>query len=180
MSRIESKYRKIIPISESTIIIGDIIASGETLRNTVHYLMEQFIIDSEFIRKILVFTIGTVKTLEAINGLNQELMLRWPSFEGITTIFIEGIFSTYSDEGMTKLNLPHVDFMIRNGIITPEYREVLIESNSLIFEKCAIYDGGARRFEQFDHIKCIIGYWDELQGLAACIDVHLFLVEKFG
>jgi len=180
VSRIESKYRKIISIGESTIIIGDIIASGETLTNTVHYLMEQYIIDSEFIRRILVFTIGTVKTLEAIKRLNRELMQRWPSFEGIITIFIEGIFSTYSDEGMTKLNLPHVDFMIRNGIITPEYRKVLIESKSLIFEKCAIYDGGARRFEQLDHIKCITTYWEELHRLATHIDTHLFLVEKFG
>lgn len=180
VSRIESKYRKIIPLNMSTIIIGDIIASGETLINTIHYLMEQFILDSKCFKKILVFTIGTFNTLKAIHQLNQEILDRWPSFEGITAIFFEGIFTTYPNEGMTRLNLPHVDFFIKKGIIAPEFREDLLKSNSLIFEKCSIYDGGARRFEQHDHIKCILAYWENLHKLSDCIDIRLFLSEKFG
>ena len=44
VSRIESKYRKINTINNATVVIGDIIASGETLNNAIQYIEEQYIL----------------------------------------------------------------------------------------------------------------------------------------
>lgn len=180
VSRIESKYRKINAVENATIVIGDIIASGETLKNAVHYIMEQYILSDRQINNIIVFTIGTTNTIKVINELNQELITRWPAFKGICSVFFEGVFTTYKSTGIAGLNLPLVDFTIKNGFICPEYRNALLANRNSILEKCIIYDGGVRRFEQSDHISCILKYWNELKKLSDSVRVNDFLEEKWG
>ena len=180
VSRIECKYRKINSINNATIIIGDIIASGQTLKNAVEYIVEQYILTGKTLKNIIVFTIGTSSTLEVISQLNYKLKQRWDQFEGIWTIFIEGIFTTYPDVGITRLNLPDVDFSVNGGLLAPEYRLSIMEKPHIIFEKCCIYDGGARRFEPKDHISCILKYWSNLISKANEIKIADFLLEKYG
>lgn len=180
VSRIESKYRKIANVPDAVIMIGDIIASGETFYNTVRYIVEKYVFDKNQIKKIIVFTIGTDNTLKVVHQLETELKKRWNTFEGIVTIFLEGIFTTYSSRGITKLNLPYVDFTFRDGVLAPEYRKSLLERPHIVFEKCAIYDGGARRFEKKIHINTIISYWNALCLMGNKINLQEFYQEKMG
>ena len=179
VSRIETNYSKITSINESTLIIGDIIASGDTLANALDHVIGTYLRTNKSIRNIIIFTIGTVHTLRVITKYNRLIKNVCPSFKGFTCVFYEGIFTTYPDCGITKLNLPDVDFSIREGFIAPEYRRDLLNSNTAIFEKCAIYDGGARRFEMRDHIICITNYWRSLCELRE-FDTQLIIKEKLG
>lgn len=180
VARIESKYRKIHSINNATIIIGDIIASGDTLKNTIQYIEESYVLAEKELKNIIIFTIGTVNALKAIKKLNRILKDRWCKFEGISVVFIESIFTTYPNIGITGLNLPGVDFSLNGGFLAPEYRNSLMDDYHIILEKCVIYDGGTRRFEQSDHISCILNYWKNLIVKANHIEIRDFLEEKYG
>ncbi len=180
VSRIESKYRKINSVDNATVIIGDIIASGETLNNTVRYIEEQYSLSRKMLKNIIVFTIGSDNTLKAIDNLSRKLKQRWCKFEGIWSVFIEGIFTTYPNTGITGLNLPEVDFFLNGALLAPEYRLEIIKYCYSIFERCVIYDGGARRFEQNNHIDNIVAYWRNLCTLADVISTTDFIEEKYG
>jgi len=180
VSRIETKYRKIATIEKSTLIMGDIIASGETLKNALDLAIEQYVLAHKTLERIIIFTIGTLHTLSVIAEYNRKLMQRWSKFKGIICVFYEGIFSTYLNNGVTGLNLPHVDFIVNGGFIAPEYRCALLGGHSTLFEKCIIYDGGARRFEISDHIKSILTYWERLSSLTLNVSISEFIKEKIG
>lgn len=180
VSRIESKYRKIASVPNATIVLGDIIASGETFHNVIKLITEKYVHDNNKIGKIIVFTIGTNNTFALMRKLDYELKARWSSFQGIYTIFFEAIFTTYSSHGITGLNLPNVDFVFKGGLLTLEYRKALMEKLYTIFEKCAIYDGGARRFEKNLHINTITKYWKDLCLKIDKIDIQHFYNEKLG
>lgn len=180
VSQVISKYKKILDISNATIIIGDIIASGETIYNTVHYIIEKYKRSKKTLKRIIVFTIGTVNAIEVMNKLESELKECWDSFVGIHFVFFEAVFTTYDSYGITKLNLPKVDFCFSGGLLAPKYRYQLFDDDYTLFEKCAIYDGGARRFEQNLHIDFILNYWLSLSKLKFDINPHDFFFEKMG
>lgn len=180
VSRIETRYRKINPVNNSTIIIGDIIASGETLRNAINYIEETYVVAGANLKRIIIITIGTNNILHLVKEFEKQLKKRWSGFESIIMCFVEGIFNTYTSTGIAKINLPRVDFYINGAVISPEYRKAIISNQTSIFEKCAIYDGGARRFEQLIHINQIITYWKQLKEKSSEIDTKEFLEEKFG
>ena len=180
VSRIETKYRKIACVPNATIILGDIVASGETLYNAIEFMVEKYVFDKKLIDKIVIFTIGTTNTLSIIRKIESELKERWSNFKGIYTFFFEAIFTTYDSTGITGLNLPHVDFTFTNALLSPEYRKSLIEKPYIVFEKCAIYDGGARRFEKKTHIDTITKYWNDLCVIGKKIKLQDFYREKMG
>lgn len=180
VSRIETRYRKINPISNSSIIIGDIIASGETLKNALSYIEETYAVSNAVLRNIIIFTIGTDSVLQLIDEFERQLKKRWPTFDKIIVCYFEGIFNTYDSFGITGLNLPKVDFCINNATIAPEFRNAIMKKPTTVFEKCIIYDGGARRFEQSSHVKQLLSYWEQLNLKASTIDTREFLEEKYG
>ena len=49
-----------------------------------------------------------------------------------------------------------------------------------LFEKCTIYDGGARRYEIKEHIDEVLEFWEGLLARADQIDFTALLEEKLG
>ena len=78
----------------------------------------------------------------------------------LSPIYYEGIFSTYQDKGVSGINLPDVDFYWKDGIVAPEFRRETLSMCSPLFEKCIIYDGGARRYEIHEHVEEVLDFWD--------------------
>ena len=52
--------------------------------------------------------------------------------------------------------------------------------SSPLFEKCLIYDGGARRYEIHEHVKEVLEFWEGIEERADKIDFHKLLEEKLG
>ena len=78
----------------------------------------------------------------------------------LSPIYYEGIFSTYQDKGVSGINLPDVDFYWKDGIVAPEFRRETLSMCSPLFEKCIIYDGGARRYEIHEHVEEVLEFWE--------------------
>ena len=49
-----------------------------------------------------------------------------------------------------------------------------------LFEKCTIYDGGARRYEIHEHIDEVLEFWNGILERADIIDKQALIEEKLG
>ena len=177
---LEIKYSKLTMVPDSTLLIGDIIASGETLIHCLRYVTDFYRSHGAKLRNIIIFTIGGTKGIEILEKLTQEIREFWPEFEGFITIYYEGIFSTYQDKGVSGINLPDVDFYWKDGIVAPEFRRETLSMCSPLFEKCIIYEGGARRYEIHEHVEEVLAFWEGILKRADQIDFEELLAEKLG
>ena len=177
---LEIKYSKLTMVPDSTLMIGDIIASGETLIHCLRYVTDFYRKNGARLRNIIVFTIGGTKGIDILEELTKDIRKFWPDFEGFITIYYEGIFSTYQDKGVSGINLPDVDFFWKDGIVAPEFRRETLSMCSPLFEKCIIYDGGARRYEIHEHVEEVLDFWKGMLARADRIDMAELLAEKLG
>ena len=148
MTGLEIKYCKLATVPNSTLLIGDIIASGETLVNCLRYVIDYYRKQGTKLRNIVLFTIGGTQGVEILEKLTQEIRVYWPGFEGFVTVYYEGIFSCYEEgnKGVSGINRALIDFYWKGGIIAPAFRRETLSMQNPLFEKCTIYDGGARRY----------------------------------
>ena len=177
---LDIRYTKLSAPKNITLMIGDIIASGETLARCIRYIIAEFKRLGGSIRRMIFFTIGGTRAIELFEELTPEFRFHWPEFEGITCIFYEGIFSAYKDKGVTGISWPQIDFFWKDGVISPEFRRYVLADDDALFEKCIIYDGGARRYEIPDHYKEVTEYWEKIKTVADEFTFKDFLDEKLG
>ena len=121
MTGLEIKYCKLATMPNSTLLIGDIIASGETLVNCLRYVIDYYRKQGAKLRNIVLFTIGGTQGVEILEKLTQEIRVYWPGFEGFVTVYYEGIFSCYEEgnKGVSGINRALIDFYWKGGIIAP-------------------------------------------------------------
>lgn len=177
---LDIRYTKLTAPKDITLMIGDIIASGETLARCIRYIIAEFKRLGGSIRRMVFFTIGGTRGIELFEELTNEFRFHWPEFEGITCIFYEGIFSAYKDKGVTGISWPQIDFFWKDGVISPEFRRYVLSDDDALFEKCIIYDGGARRYEIPDHYHEVTEYWENIREAADNFTFKDFLDEKLG
>lgn len=177
---LDIRYANLVPEPAVTLLIGDIIASGATLHECLPLIAKRFEQEGGSLRRIIFFTIGGTKAIPILDHFARQLREIWPDFEGITCVFYEGIFTVYEDHGVTGVNTPDIDFGWQGGAVAPELRRHITERPTALFEKCTIYDGGARRFEIRNHIHEVTEYWEALLAVAPEADAKAFLAEKLG
>lgn len=85
---LEIKYSKLTMVPDSTLMIGDIIASGETLIHCLRYVTDFYRAHGAKLRNIIIFTIGGTKGIEILEKLTSEIREYWPDFEGFITVYI--------------------------------------------------------------------------------------------
>lgn len=176
------KYSKLTAVAGSTLMIGDIIASGETLIYCLREVIEFYRKSNVQLRNILFFTIGGAKGIALMEKLTKEIREFWPEFEGFIGVYYEGVFSCYEDGdfGVSGINRPWIDFIWRDGIVAPAFRRQTLSMRDPLFEKCTIYDGGARRYEIKEHIDEVLEFWEGLLERKDQIDFKALLEEKLG
>ena len=177
---LDVRYQKITPSKDRVIAIGDILATGDTLRRCLEHLVMEFETFGGSIRRIILFTIGGTRAVDLFEELTPRIRERFPGFEGFDCCFYEGVFTVYTDKGVSGINTPDIDFGWKGGIVTPEFRTYICEHPDALLEKCIIYDGGARRYEIPLHIEEVLGYWEGILHRAGSIDRDALICEKLG
>ena len=182
MTGLDVKYRKLALVDNSTLMIGDIIASGSTLEECLRYVIDCYMEKGMKLRNIIFFTIGARKGIPILEALTDEIRGYWPDFEGFITIYYEGIFNCYEEgnRGVSGINAADIDFYWKGGIISPEFRRETLSMREALFEKCTIYDGGARRYEIREHIEEVLEFWNHILEHADSIDMKALTEEKLG
>lgn len=177
---LDIKYEKIIAEQDATLLIGDIIASGETLCECLPLICRRYRDMGGSLRKIVFFTIGGTKAVGIMERMATKIKELWPEFEGFCCIFYEGMFTVYEDHGVTGINTLDIDFYWNGGAVAPELRNHVMDTPEALLEKCIIYDGGARRYEMHNHIDEVLEYWTSLLAVADKTDFKAFVEEKLG
>lgn len=177
---LEIKYDKIYPSRDRVLSIGDILATGDTLRHCFEHLMQKFLQKGGSIRRILFFTIGGTRAFPLMEELSKKLSAIFAGFEGIDCFFFEGAFTVYEDKGVSGINHPDIDFGWKDGVVSPEFRRFIVDRPDALLEKCIIYDGGARRYNLPEHFEEVLEYWEGIRERAARIDMRALLEEKLG
>ena len=177
---LDIKYEKLRVKNDCTLVIGDIIATGDTLRLCLDQVTDRFRRRGGSIKKIVFFTIGGTRAIDLMEEMTVEFRKMFPGFEGFECFFYEGVFTVYEDQGATGINVPDIDFGWRGGAIAPEFRRFVMDHPYSILEKCIIYDGGARRYEIPVHFHEALEYWEGVWGRADRIDPVKFVAEKLG
>ena len=75
---LDIKYCKLTMVPNSTLMIGDIIASGETLVQCLRYVTDYYRKQGAKLRNILLFTIGGTQGIEILEKLTKEIRTYWP------------------------------------------------------------------------------------------------------
>ena len=73
MTGLEIKYSKLTMVPDSTLMIGDIIASGETLIHCLRYVTDFYRKNGARLRNIIVFTIGGTKGIDILEELTKDI-----------------------------------------------------------------------------------------------------------
>ena len=177
---LDARYSKLTTVDKGTLLIGDIIASGDTFTHCIKYVLQHYKQNDVSLKNIVYFTIGGKRGIELAENLTDEIRKFWPNFEGIIGIFYGGIFDCYETKGVIGFQRPMIDFYWGDGIVDPYYRRTTLEATDRIFEKCIIYDGGARRFEIDEHIAEVTEYWEGILEKANEINLFELLAERLG
>ncbi len=177
---LEIKYEKLRVTKDRTLVIGDIIATGDTLRLCLLHVLDRFRRKGGSIRKIVFFTIGGTRAISLMEEMTERIRAMFPGFEGFECFFYEGIFTVYENKGATGINVPDIDFGWNGGIISPDFRRYILERPDALLEKCIIYDGGARRYEIPVHFEEVMEYWEGILSWADHIDPVALVGEKLG
>ena len=177
---LEIKYEKLRITRDRTLVIGDIIATGDTLRLCLDQVVDRFRRRGGNIRKIIFFTIGGTRAIELMEQKTEEIRRIFPEFEGFECFFYEGVFTVYENQGATGINVPDIDFGWKGGVVAPEFRRYIMDHPYSLLEKCIIYDGGARRYEIPVHFHEALEYWEGVWSRADRIDPVRLVGEKLG
>ena len=177
---LEVRYQKITPSANRVLAIGDILATGETLRLCFEHLANEFYRCGGSLRRFIFFTIGGTRAFDLFEELTAKVRTMFPDFEGFDCLFFEGMFSVYTDHGASGINTPDIDFGWNGGVITPEFRKYVMDHPDALMEKCIIYDGGARRYELTLHFEEVMEYWEGILARADMIDSRAMILEKLG
>ena len=177
---LDIKYEKLRVTRDRVLVIGDIIATGDTLRLCLLHVLDRFRRKGGSIRKIIFFTVGGTRAISLMEEMTVRIRSIFPGFEGFECFFYEGIFTVYEDKGATGINVPDIDFGWNGGVISPDFRKYIMERPDALLEKCIIYDGGARRYEIPVHFEEVMDYWEGILSWADHIDPVALVGEKLG
>ena len=107
---LDIKYEKIRVSKDRVLVIGDIIATGDTLRLCLSQVVDRFRRRGGSIRKIIFFTIGGTRAIGLMEKMADDIRAVFPEFEGFECFFYEGIFTVYENPGASGINVPDIDF----------------------------------------------------------------------
>ena len=177
---LEIKYDKTGVARDRVLAIGDILATGDTFRFCLDHFLDTFVRGGGSLRRFIFFTIGGTRAIPLMEQYAERFRELFPGFEGIDCFFYEGMFTVYEDKGASGINVPCIDFGWQGGVVSPDFRRFIAERGHLLYEKCIIYDGGARRYEIPLHFEEVLEYWTGIRDRADRIDPVALTAEKLG
>ena len=163
---IEGDYHKLFLNPVSSIVFGDVVATGTSLEHGVEILLDEVKKTKVAIRNLVFFTIGGKKTEEILQKYASQIKELCPEFEGIYIVYIEGRFIVPTEETPIHTKITGTDLIKRDALMAPEFIDSQYENPVYPLERCTIYDAGSRAFLVPEYAEDLLDYWKEVKVLA--------------
>lgn len=176
----EIEYNKLNLHDNSILVIGDIAATGTTIKFHLLKILKTYRDKGMVLKGIILFTIGTSLVVEELSKLLKDFEDNYPfQIPEIDVIFLEAIFDLNLGEiSYPEHNLVNTDFFVKNFERTLDFELARLESVNALFERCIIYDGGSRSFEPSFYFDNLVNYWNKLYNNADKISLKSFLRDR--
>lgn len=148
----DDQYNKLTLSNNSTIFIGDIVATGITLKVGLEKIAEQ----NKKEHHVIMFTLGGKET-------EDILIEQCKNFKSITIIYIEGRFHMANPETKARIKIDGTDLMPLRAALAPEFEQALQENPIKALERCIVYDGGSRGFYPSHHFRDVLEYIEQVE-----------------
>ena len=175
----EDDYKKITFPSKAQIIIGDVVATGTSLRHGLKIMIQEAVEQGTPLGSILFFTIGGPKSEERLIEADAACRKHFPEYEGTHVCYVEGRFSVPTTETPLTIKITGTDLLRCNSLLAPEFIESQFEAPSYPLERCTIYDAGSRAFQVREYLEDVIEYWSKVKELAASMSFAEMVEERF-
>lgn len=175
----EDDYKKIKFPQKAQIIIGDVVATGTSLRHGLQIMIEEAVKEDTEIGSIVFFTIGGPMSEERLIEADETCRKYFPNYEGTHVCYIEGRFFVPTPSTNVAVKVTGTDLMRCNSIMAPEFIESNYLSTSYPLERCTIYDAGSRAFQVSEYVEDVLDYWQKVNQLADSVTYQEMLSERF-
>lgn len=175
----EDDYRKVSFPHKAQIVIGDVVATGTSLKHGLEIMIEEAIHQNVPLSSILFFTIGG--SMSEVRLLEADALCRkhFPEYEGTHVCYIEGRFFVPTTDTPLSIKLTGTDLVRSSSLMAPEFIKSNYESPSYPLERCTIYDAGSRAFQVKEYIDDVIDYWSKVLELSEKMSFEEMLAERF-
>lgn len=176
----EDSYKKLEIPEHATLLCGDVVATGTTLRHNLDVLCSHIEEKDLKPRNLLFFTIGCDNAEKIIAQADKRLRKDNSFYNRTIVVYFEGRFdvatNSLRDEFLerysiseidpeSKIVLPGTDLIRHPALLAPEFENSQLENPAYPLERCTIYDAGSRAFRVPTHLEDVQEYWEILRRL---------------
>lgn len=176
----ENDYEKVYFPEVASLVIGDVVATGTSLRYALQELLRSAQEQRVSLRSILFFTFGGAKAAEILSDIDRQCRELFPGYERTILVYFEGRFTCADLNTPLSVRLTGTDLLRWHAVMAPEFVESQYENPAYPLERCTIYDAGSRAFWLRDYVQDVIGYWKQnLQFAEHGMTFRQLLQERF-
>ncbi|MGL1931078.1 MAG: hypothetical protein OCC45_04895 [Desulfotalea sp.] len=175
----EDDYKKVSFPQRAQIIIGDVVATGTSLRHGLEIMIDEAVKQNIQLGSIVFFTIGGEISEARLIEADTACRKHFPDYEGTHLCYIEGRFFVPTIDTRVSVKLTGTDLIRCGALMTPEFIESNYESATYPLERCTIYDAGSRAFQVKEYTDDVIHYWNQVLELSTKISFTEMLTERF-
>lgn len=161
----EHSYRKVELPDRANIFLGDVAATGTSLRHGLAELLAAAQQQGRSLERLYFFTIGSPHVQRVLAEFERECRSLFPNYKETVALFLEGIFDVPTPDTPLTIKLTGTD-LLRTGVLAPEFVESQYENPTFPLERCTIYDAGSRAFSLQEYREDVIEYWEQVKDLA--------------
>ena len=155
----ENSYRKVYFPKAASFFVGDVVATGTSLRYGLQELLKSAAEQQVAVRNIVFFTYGGPKAAAILREIDAACRERFPDYGRTVLIYLEGRFEVPAPDTPLHVRLTGTDLIRLGALMAPEFVESQYGSPSYPIERCTIYDAGSRAFWLYEYVEDVIGYW---------------------
>jgi len=177
---IENAYRKLRFPQQTSLVMGDVVATGTSLDYALETLIDAGQKEGVSFRQLIFFTYGGPKAQEVLLSADERCHRLFSEYKGTTLIYLEGIFAVPDETTPLSIKLTGTDLVRREALLSPAFIMSQYEDPAYPLERCAIYDAGSRAFAPDEYLEDVLDYWRQTKALAQSgITYAQLLAERF-
>ena len=162
----ENSYRKVYFPPCASFVIGDVVATGTSLRYGLHELFAAAHAQNVDVRNLVFFTFGGPKAQEILAELDASCRACFPHYGRTILVYLEGRFTCPTLQTPLTIRLTGTDLVRWGSLMAPEFVESQYGDPAFPIERCIIYDAGSRAFWTREYLEDVAGYWRQNLQLA--------------